>query len=78
MNEVGRHTISYSELPDIDAASPLYEEWNTYRREVARLLVEGKEGKFETAGGGDQWDWSMSADSSDALPKRGVSFVSGG
>jgi hypothetical protein len=46
MNEVGRRTIPYSELPEMNDGGPLREEGNTYRREVARLLAEGHEGKF--------------------------------
>jgi hypothetical protein len=46
MNEVGRRTIPYTELPELNDGGPLCAEWNTYRREVARLLAEGHEGKF--------------------------------
>ena len=37
-------TIHYSELPAAAPDSPLVLEWNTYRREVGRLLAEGHEG----------------------------------
>ncbi|MBV9121963.1 MAG: hypothetical protein JO112_01225 [Planctomycetes bacterium] len=39
-------TIHYSELADARPDSPLYWEWNFYRREVGRLLAEGLEGKW--------------------------------
>ena len=41
-----RPAIHYTELPEANPDSPLYREWNTYRREVRRLLAEGHEGKF--------------------------------
>jgi hypothetical protein len=41
-----RPTIHYSELADARPDSPLYLEWNFYRREVGRLLAEGLEGKW--------------------------------
>jgi hypothetical protein len=43
---VERPTISYTELPEAKPDSPLYLEWNFYRREVGRLLAEGHEGRF--------------------------------
>ena len=46
MDEVGRRTIPHTELTEMNDGGPLCEEWNTYRREVARLLAEGHEGKF--------------------------------
>ncbi len=42
----GRRTIHYTELTEAEPGSPLFLEWNTYRREVGRLLAEGHEGKF--------------------------------
>jgi hypothetical protein len=42
----GPATIPYTELPDAKPDSPLFEEWNYYRREVGRLLAEGQEGRF--------------------------------
>jgi hypothetical protein len=39
-------TIHYTELPDAKPDSPVYREWNTFRREVGRLLREGHAGKF--------------------------------
>jgi hypothetical protein len=39
-------TIHYTELPEASPDSPLYQAWNTYRREVGRLLAERQEGKF--------------------------------
>jgi hypothetical protein len=43
---VERPAISYTELPAAMPDSPLAQEWNTYLREVGRLLGEGGEGKF--------------------------------
>jgi hypothetical protein len=39
-------TVPFTTLPEALPDSPLYEEWNCYRREVARLLADGQEGKF--------------------------------
>jgi hypothetical protein len=39
-------TLHYTELAPMAPNSPLYHEWNVYRREVGRLLAEGHEGKF--------------------------------
>jgi hypothetical protein len=39
-------TIHYSQLQDLPPDSPIRQEWNTYRRELPRLLAEGLEGKF--------------------------------
>jgi hypothetical protein len=55
-------TIPYTELPPADPDSPLAVEWETYRREVGRLLAEGHEGRFvvirgaEIAGLHDTWE----------------------
>lgn len=38
-------TIHYTELPPSEPGSALAEEWETYRREVGRLLAEGHEGR---------------------------------
>jgi hypothetical protein len=38
-------TVHFTELPDATPDSPLYREWNTYRREAGRLLREGCEGR---------------------------------
>jgi hypothetical protein len=38
--------IPYTDLPQARPDSPLFVEWDTYRREVARLLAEGREGQF--------------------------------
>jgi hypothetical protein len=38
-------TIHHSELGPAQRGSPLTQAWDTYRREVARLLAEGHEGK---------------------------------
>ena len=39
-------TLHYSELPEANPDSPLFVEWNTYRREVGRRRAEGQEGRF--------------------------------
>ena len=39
-------TVHYAELPEAKPDSPLYHEWNTYRREVGRLLAEGNAGRY--------------------------------
>jgi hypothetical protein len=41
-----RPTLHHTELPLASLDSPLCQEWNTYRREVARLLAEGNEGRW--------------------------------
>jgi hypothetical protein len=38
--------IPHTELWEANPESPLFEEWNTYRREVGRLLCEGRQGQF--------------------------------
>jgi hypothetical protein len=38
-------TIHYSQLPPAEPGSPNDVEWETYRREVGRLLAEGREGQ---------------------------------
>jgi hypothetical protein len=42
----GSYTIHYTQLPDKLPGEPLFYEWNTYRRELPRLLAEGHEGKY--------------------------------
>lgn len=55
-------TIPWTELPPGRPGSALYAEWETYRREVGRLLAEGLEGKFAVIKGEkivgiyDTWD----------------------
>ena len=39
-------TIPYTELPNVLPDDALFQEWNTYRKELPRLLAEGNEGKF--------------------------------
>ena len=57
-----RPTIPYTNLPDLPAGHVLYHEWQTYRRELPRLLDEGNEGKFalikgdEILGLYESWD----------------------
>jgi hypothetical protein len=38
--------IHFSELPPSQPDSELTAEWETYRREVGRLIAEGNEGKW--------------------------------
>ena len=57
-----RPTIPYMNLPELPAGHVLFHEWQTYRRELPRLLDEGNEGKFalikgdEILGLYDSWD----------------------
>ncbi len=46
MNESERPTVHHTELPPAQPGEALAEEWESYRREVARLLAEGHEGRF--------------------------------
>ena len=46
-------TIHYTELPPAKPGEPLAEEWETYRREVGRLLAEGNEGRYILIKGGE-------------------------
>lgn len=39
-------TIHYTDLPPANSDQPFYREWNTYLREIGRLLREGHEGRF--------------------------------
>ncbi len=41
-----QQTIHYSELPPARPGEQTFQEWETYRREVGRLLAEGNEGRF--------------------------------
>jgi hypothetical protein len=36
----------YPDLPEVPPDSPVAEEWNIFRRELGRLIVEGRKGKF--------------------------------
>jgi hypothetical protein len=60
-----RPTIPYTELPAAEPDSPLYQEWEFYRREVGRLLAEGQEGRFILIKGEDIigiWDTAEDAE----------------
>ena len=46
-------TIPHTELPPANPESPTATEWETYRREVGRLLAEGLEGKTVLIHGND-------------------------
>jgi hypothetical protein len=46
MNEVVRPTVRHTELPGLAPGEVFQEEWDTYRREVSRLLAEGYGGQF--------------------------------
>ena len=67
MNEQGRRTIHYTELPPAQPGEPLAAEWETYRREAGRLLAEGREGRFVLIKGEevislyDTWDAARDA-----------------
>jgi hypothetical protein len=41
-----RPTIHWTELPEDTTGGVLAVEWNTYRREVGRLLAEGHENRW--------------------------------
>jgi hypothetical protein len=43
--KIDYRTIHYTELPPAQPGEDLCLEWETYRREVGRLLAEGKQGK---------------------------------
>jgi hypothetical protein len=45
-NAKGERVIHYTELAALPPDHPLHEENELYRREVARLLAEGHEGRF--------------------------------
>ncbi len=45
MTADGPRTIHHTELRPAEPDSPLFVEWEAYRREVARLLAEGHEGR---------------------------------
>jgi hypothetical protein len=38
--------VHYTELPPAKPDEVFYQEWNTYRHEVGRLLAEGLQGRF--------------------------------
>lgn len=67
MNEAGRRTIPHTQLPEGRPGDVLHPEWSAYRREAARLLAEGHEGKFALIHGGrvlavhDTWDAAREA-----------------
>lgn len=46
-------TLHYTELPPARPGDTLAEEWETYRREVGRLLAEGNEGRHVLIKGGE-------------------------
>lgn len=57
-------TIHYTELPPARPGEPLAEEWETYRREVGRLLAEGHEGRYVLIKGNQiigMWDTQAEA-----------------
>jgi hypothetical protein len=58
-------TIHYTELPPPQPHSQLAQEWNCYRREVAKLLAEGHKGRFVLIKGDDLigiWDTEEEAE----------------
>jgi hypothetical protein len=62
MEQAGKRFIHYTELPDAKPEDSDFDEWNTFRRELPRLLAEGHEGKFallkgtEVIGIYDTWE----------------------
>jgi hypothetical protein len=60
-------TLPYTELPPAQPGDRLAQEWETYRREVGRLLAEGLEGKVaiikgdEIVGIYDTWEEARAA-----------------
>ena len=46
MNAPYQNTVHYSELADLPEEHPLAKELATYKREAARLITEGHEGRF--------------------------------
>src|SRR5262245_47362761 len=46
-------TIPWTELTPAQPGSPLAREWETYRREVGRLLAAGEEGRYALIHGDD-------------------------
>jgi hypothetical protein len=67
MEQTGRRCIHYTELADATPGGVLADEWNTFRRELPRLLAEGHEGKFallkgnEIIGLYDTWEAGYAA-----------------
>jgi hypothetical protein len=45
--------VHYTELLEVQPGQALAEEWNTYRREVGRLLAEGQDGRHVLIKGGE-------------------------
>ena len=46
MNDSGSTGCCHSDLPELPPEHVLHHEWNTFRRELARLVEEGHQGKF--------------------------------
>ena len=46
MPEALRRTIHYTELPEMSPHDLLRREWDSFRRDLPRLLAEGHEGEF--------------------------------
>ena len=67
LRQVDRPGVHHSELPEAKPGEALWEEWNSYRREIARLLADGQEGKHvlikgaEIIGIYDSWDAAREA-----------------
>ena len=59
---IERSTIHYTQIAEADERWPLFREWNFYRREVGRLIEEGREGYWvlikgeEILGFWDTWE----------------------
>jgi hypothetical protein len=61
------HSIPCAHLRPAEPGSPLAAEWETYRREVGRLVAEGLEGKYALIPGDkiidvyDSWETARQA-----------------
>jgi hypothetical protein len=66
------------EIPDIPAGEPFAEEWRAFKRQVHRLVSEGKTGKFAVLNG-DQlvgvWDTLSDADLAGRREFGGAPFL---
>jgi hypothetical protein len=45
LDKLDRPTVHYTKLPHSQPDDVLYQEWETYLRELPRLLSEGREGQ---------------------------------
>lgn len=54
------------DLPPADPGDPLAEEWELFRREVRRLLLDGHRGRFAVVRGGLLTTWDTIRDALEA------------